>query len=123
MAKGASRKLKVFQAQFGFHDSVVAAPSKVAALRAWGTHQDLFAAGHAQVATDAKAISAATAEPGAPLRRAVGSNDPFEREPTGLPKVPHASRKAAPKSAAKLTTKPKRPADRSAVDHAEAEAR
>ena len=48
----AVRKLKVFQAQFGFYDTVVAAPSRAAALRAWGTHQNLFASGEAKVATD-----------------------------------------------------------------------
>ena len=31
----AARKLKVFQAQFGFYDTVVAAASHTAGLRAW----------------------------------------------------------------------------------------
>ena len=35
-------KLKVSQAQFGFFDTVVAAPSQAAALRAWGVNQNLF---------------------------------------------------------------------------------
>jgi len=39
----AKRKLKVFQAQLGFYDTVVAVPGRAAALRAWGVHQDLFA--------------------------------------------------------------------------------
>ena len=71
----AGRKLKVFQAQFGFYDTVVAAPSQAAALRAWGMHQNLFASGEATVTTDEAAVAAAIAHPETPLRRAVGSND------------------------------------------------
>ena len=47
MANAAGRRLKVFQAQFGFYDTVVAASSQAAALRAWGIHQTLFANGEA----------------------------------------------------------------------------
>ena len=39
MPKTPTRKLKVFQTQFGFFDTVLAAPSQAAALRAWGTHR------------------------------------------------------------------------------------
>ncbi len=117
----AGRKLKVFQAQFGFYDTVVAAPSRAAALRAWGTRQDLFASGEARETTDAAAIAAATAQPETPLRRAVGSTDPFALEPTSLPKVPDAPKKAVPKPIAK--SKPaapaKAPPDRSKLDAAE----
>ena len=88
MPKTPTRKLKVFQAQFGFFDTVVVAPSQAAALRAWGTHRNLFATGHARVATDEAAIAAALEHPGTLLRRAVGSNDPFALEPTSLPKIP-----------------------------------
>jgi hypothetical protein len=120
MAKAAGRRLKVFQAQFGFYDTVIAAPSRAAALRAWGVHQDLFADGQARETTDAQAVEAALAHPDTPLRRAVGSSDPFALESVGLPKVPDAPRKAAP---AKVKAKPapaKPPADRSALDKAEA---
>jgi hypothetical protein len=117
----AGRKLKVFQAQFGFYDTVVAAPSRAAALRAWGIRQDLFASGEAKETTDAAAIAAATAQPETPLRRAVGSTDPFALEPTSLPKVPDAPKKAAAKPLAK--SKPaapaKPPANRSKLDAAE----
>jgi hypothetical protein len=77
--------LKVFQAQFGFYDSVVAASSQAAALRAWGTHQNLFADGQARVTMDEAAVKAALSHPETPLRRAVGSNDGFELEPANLP--------------------------------------
>ena len=118
----AGRKLKVFQAQFGFYDTVVAAPSQAAALRAWGTHQNLFASGEAKVTTDEAAVAAATAHPEIPLRRAVGSSDAFALEPTSLPKVPAAPKKPAPIPAAKATAPAaptKRPADRTTLDAAE----
>jgi hypothetical protein len=112
----AGRKLKVFQAQFGFYDTVVAAPSQAAALRAWGVNQNLFASGEATITTDEAAVAAATAHPETPLRRAVGSKDPFALEPTSLPAVPDAPTKTA-------TVKPaepaKPPADRSKLDAAE----
>lgn len=117
----AGRKLKVFQAQFGFYDTVVAAPSQAAALRAWGVNQNLFASGEAKVATDEAAIAVATAHPETPLRRAVGSRDPFALEPTSLPDVPAAPKTTAAKAPAKA--KPpapvRPPADRSNLDAAE----
>lgn len=121
MAKAPSRKLKVFQAQFGFYDTVVAAPSQAAALRAWGVNQNLFASGEATLTTDEAAVTAATAHPEVPLRRAVGSSEPFALEPTSLPSVPDAPKKVAAKPAPK--TKPAAPAkpppDRSKLDAAE----
>jgi hypothetical protein len=117
----AGRKLKVFQAQFGFYDTVVAAPSQAAALRAWGVNQNLFASGEAKVTTDEAAITVATAHPETPLRRAVGSSDPFALEPTSLPDVPDAPKKAAAKPASKAKVSPpaRPPADRSKLDAAE----
>jgi hypothetical protein len=115
------RKLKVFQAQFGFDDTVVAAASQAAALRAWGTHQNLFASGDAKVTTDKAAVAAAIAHPGTPLRRAVGTAAPFTLEPTSLPRVPDAPKTAASRPHAKSTTNTsaRSPADRSALDAAE----
>ena len=109
----AARKLKVFQAQFGFYDTVVAAPSQAAALRAWDTHQNLFASGKAKVATDEAAIAAALEHPETPLRRAVDSTDPFQLEPANLPTAPDAPKPAKAKAAAKPLT------DRTALDAAE----
>lgn len=122
MAKAPARRLKVFQAQFGFYDTVVAAPSQAAALRAWGIHQNLFADGRASITDDAQAVEAALAHPETPLRRAVGSADPFALEPTSLPKVPDTPTKKAVKPAlkAKPAPPPKPPADRTALDAAEA---
>ena len=117
----AGRRLKAFQAQFGFYDSIVAAPSRAAALRAWGVHQDLFASGDARLATDEAAIAAAMAHPQTPLRRAVGSSDAFALEPTSLPEVPDPPRKPAAKAApkAKPVAPTRAPADRSRLDAAE----
>ena len=109
------RTLKVFQTQLGFYDIVVAAPSRAAALRAWGTHRDLFSDKQAQEATDEPAIAAARAQPGVPLRRAVGTNDAFGLDP-GLPRLPDV-----PQQSAKVSKpKPKpAPPDRSRLKAAE----
>ena len=110
----AGRKLKVFQAQFGFYDTIVAASSQPAALRAWGVRQNLFAEGLAHVVEDAEIVAAALAHPEIPLRRAVGSSDPFELQPANLPDVP------ASKNGPKTRAKPEKPpADRSKLDKAE----
>ncbi len=109
MSRAPGRKLKVFQAQFGFFDTVVAAPSQAAALHIWGTHQNLFASGQARVTTDEGATKAALQHPGVLLRRAVGSTDLFLEEPARPPQKPPA-----------VTRKPARPpADRAPLDAAE----
>lgn len=123
MAKLAKRKLKVFEARLGFYDSVVAAPSQAAALRAWGVRQNLFADGQARITADPRAIGAALARPEVPLRRPVGSTDSFSLEPEGLPSLPHVAKATATKAKAaspapKLAAEP--PPDRSRLDVAEA---
>ncbi|MBI1684098.1 hypothetical protein [Caulobacter hibisci] len=104
MAKAARRRLKVFQAQFGFHDSVVAAPSQAAALAAWGIRQNLFAEGRAKLTDDPDAVVAALAHPEVPLRRAVGSRDPFTLDP-GLPDLPAGPKISRAKPNLKLVPK------------------
>jgi type IV secretory pathway VirB10-like protein len=111
----------VFQARFGFHDSVVAAPSQAAALRAWGIRQNLFAEGQARITDDPQAVEAARAHPETPLRRIAGSNDPFELNPTALPKVPDAPKRPGAQAAKAPRPEPAKPlADRSQLDAAEA---
>jgi len=111
----------VFQAQFGFHDSVVAAPSQAAALRAWGIRQNLFAEGLAHITDDPQAVKAARAHPETPLRRAVGSKGPFELEPTALPNIPAPARRKAARAAPAAKAAPVAlPANRSRLDAAEA---
>jgi len=121
-AKQGGRALKVFAAQIGFYDTVVAVPSKAAALRAWDTHQDLFAGGEARLADDAQAMAAARAHPGVPLRRVIGTANPYELDPRGLPEVPPAPKRSATPAARKPPPRP-RAADRAALDAAEAAAR
>jgi len=121
LAKAATRKLKVYQARFGFYDSVVAAPNQAAALRAWGTRQNLFGEGQATLTTDETVVAAALAHPETPLRRAIGSDAPFSLEPAApnLPDPPKPARKAAPKTPpAPAPAKP--PPDRARLDAAEA---
>ncbi|MDZ4375677.1 MAG: hypothetical protein U1C74_30210, partial [Phenylobacterium sp.] len=105
----AGRKLKVFQAQFGFYDTVVAAPSQAAALRIWGVRRNLFASDDATVVTDERAIAAALAAPETILRRPVGSRDAFTVDPTGLPQVPDAPVKPAAKPATEPKAKRTKP--------------
>ena len=62
------RKLKVFRAAIGFDDAYVAAPSRKAALAAWGSDADLFARGVAEEVTDPKLAAAPLAEPGKVVR-------------------------------------------------------
>ena len=116
------KALKVFQAHLGFFDTVVAVPSKKAALEAWGSRQDLFHTGLASIAEDKDAIRAALARPGVVLKRAAGSRDPFTAEP-GVPKITLGPRKPPPKAKPKLElVKPKprvEPPDRTELDRAE----
>src|SRR5882672_4829972 len=103
------RPLKVFQAHLGFYDTAVAAPSRAAALKAWGSRQNLFREGVASETKDAQAVTAALAKPGVVLRRPVGSNAPFSENP-GLPQIPNAPKKKPP---AKIQAKsPPEPAPR-----------
>jgi hypothetical protein len=125
LAATTGRKLKVFEARLGFYDTVVAAPSQAAALRAWDTHQNLFARGDARVTNDEEAVAAALEHPETPLRRPVGSRDPFLLQPKSLPTLPNGPQKKARATGvdAKLKPKPKptppAPADRSKLNAAE----
>jgi len=116
-------KLKVFQASVGFFETVVAAPSKKAALAAWGSHQDLFASGAATAAEDPVAVKAALASPGVVLRRAAGSKGAFSEagDLSGLtlPDPPKGKAQSKDK-AAKGKRSPPPPADRTALTAAEA---
>jgi hypothetical protein len=89
------RPLKVFRAHLGFYDTAVAAPSRAAALKAWGSRQNLFREGVASETKDPQAVTAALARPGVVLRRPVGSNAPFSENP-GLPQIPKAPKKKPP---------------------------
>ena len=86
-------RLKVFCTTSGFHDSIVAAPSKPAALKAWGAKTDLFSMGAARLVTDPKVAKKALERPGEVIRLKRGGGS----APRAKPK-----RKAKPPSRAKL---------------------
>lgn len=117
-----ARRLKVFQTRLGFYDTVVAAPSQAAALRAWGLKQNLFETGEARLTEDEAAAAVAVEHPEIPLRRAVGSDDPYAVDPQGLPSLPAAPKRPRAKPGAKTRAakRPQPPADRSRLDAAEA---
>ena len=106
-----ARALKVYRTRLGFFETVVAAPSQTAALKAWGVHQDLFENGEADVTSDADAVRAAQAHPGEPLKRAVGSRDAFALDAA----LPEPSR-----SDNRQRDEPAKP-DRAKLDAAEAQ--
>jgi hypothetical protein len=68
------RKLKVFRTMTGFHDAYVAAPSRAAALRAWGASTDLFAMDAAEEVTDPKLMDEPLSKPGEVIRQSRGSD-------------------------------------------------
>lgn len=115
-------KLKVFRTATGFHDAYVAAPSRAAALRAWGSEKDLFARGAAEEVTDAALTADALASPGTVIKRSRGT---AEEQLAALP--PSKPKRAKPKDepAAKprkteARAAPKPQPSRSALDEAEA---
>ena len=82
MAKTRKQKLKVFKTPIGFHDALVAAPSRKAALEAWGASTDLFTAGFAELVTGGgEGAKAALAKPGEVVRvaREGGRDSPSPR--------------------------------------------
>lgn len=109
------RKLKVFRMPIGFEDAYVAAPSRAAALRAWGAAHDQFARGVAEEVTDPKLTKEPMARPGEVIRKSRGD---LASQLKALP----ARSKAKPEaqSAPKKAAKPKPPPKRDKVDAAEA---
>ena len=61
-------RMKVFCTTSGFYDTIVAAPSKPAALKAWGAKTDLFSMGIATVVSDPKIAKKALERPGEVIR-------------------------------------------------------
>jgi hypothetical protein len=108
MAKAA--KLKVFSMAAGFHDAVVAAPSQKAALKAWGTTTDLFAAGRACVVENEALIAQALAQPGVVVKVARG-DEAAMLGPEPAQAADDAKRRREPRK--------RPPPDRTALDAAE----
>lgn len=116
-----AKRLKVFRTPIGFHDAWVAAPSRKAALAAWGADRDLFARGVAEEVTDPAAMAAPLAQPGVVLRTSRGSVAeqlaalPAKTAPVRKDARPAADR-AAPAPRARRVPRP----DHAALDAAEA---
>jgi hypothetical protein len=91
-------RLKVFCATSGFHDSIVAAPSRPAALKAWGARTDLFSMGVAKQVTDPKIAKKALARPGEVIRinRSGGEEVPTpKKKPRAAAKRPSRTKLTA----------------------------
>ena len=108
------RRLKVFRTAIGFHDAYVAAPSRKAALDAWGSDRDLFRMGAAEEVTDKALIRAALARPGEVIKRERGST---AEHVAALPKRKSPAAAAVPTEARKKP--PPRPS-RAGLDKAQA---
>lgn len=108
------RALKVYRTAIGFHDAYVAAPSKKAALAAWGAKKDLFAIGSAEVVTDPALTAAPLAAPGTVVTRSRGDLSQ-QLAAAG----PARTRSAAARKPPPRARKPKPPPSRDRLDEAE----
>ncbi|NTS64726.1 hypothetical protein HRV97_06100 [Sphingomonas sp. HHU CXW] len=118
-----ARKLKVFRTAAGFHDAYVAAPSRKAALAAWGAERDLFAHGAAEEVTDPALMKEPLAHPGEVIKRSRGSAaEQFAALPADAPKPKRAAKARAAEAdpAAKPAPKPSRDALDAAQDAVDA---
>jgi len=113
------RALKVFRSPIGFHDAYVAAPSRKAALAAWGSDADLFARGVAEEVTDPALTAAPLARPGEVIRvpRGTAEDHLAALPPTPTPKPTGTA--AAKRPVAPPPKRPPKPS-RAALDDAEA---
>ncbi len=93
MAKGRTKKLKVFRTPIGFHDAYVAAPSQKAALEAWGAGSNLFASGTAEEVTEPALMKEPLERPGEVIRKLRGTDAEQIRALASAP--PKAKRRSA----------------------------
>lgn len=114
------RKLKVFRTAIGFHDAYVAAPSRKAALAAWGADADLFARGVAEEVADAKLTRQPLAHPGEVIRVSRGGlSDHLKALPKKKQAKGAAGKAEREPATPRKTAKPKPPPKRDKVDAAE----
>jgi hypothetical protein len=97
-------RLKVFCASSGFHDAIVAAPSRPAALKAWGARTDLFSMGVAKEISDPAIKKKALARPGEVIRLKRGGG----RDEVQAPKRKAKAVRVKPPSRAKLVAAEKK---------------
>ena len=108
------RKLKVFRMPIGFEDAYVAAPSRKAALEAWGAEHDQFARGVAEEVTDPKLTREPLAHPGEVVRKSRGD---LASQLKALP--PRPRKRAEDSPPREKPRKPKPPPKRDKLDRAE----
>lgn len=126
-------KLKVFRAAAGFDNAFVAAPSRKAALEAWGTSKNLFAIGAAEQIDPSEAPDEVFRTPGEVVRRSRGSladqlkaagpaRSPQRRTSGPTSEKSETERQTNPgeRVETKRRTKPKPMPSRAALDRAEA---
>lgn len=70
-------KYKVFRATGGFYDMIVAAPSRKAAIEAWGAEAKVFENGFAAETHDPQLVKLATQKPYVVFRRLLGKKGDF----------------------------------------------
>ena len=110
-----ARALKVFSTAAGFYEADVAAPSRKAALAAWGVHDDLFASGRAMEIDDPERVAAALARPGEIVRVPIATPAAIvEAAARSAPVAPTEARVVRP-----VAVKPRPPPDRGALTAAE----
>lgn len=97
------RRLKVYRTIAGFHDAYVAAPSRKAALAAWGARGDLFAREAAEEVTDASLTAEPLAHPGEVIRKPRGSFESVAAAAPAKPRRKRPTRAALDKAEAALT--------------------
>lgn len=117
------RPLKVFRTAVGFRDAYVAAPSKAAALRAWGTDKDLFARGAAELVSDPQLTAEALSKPGEVVYRTRGGLEEQVAALGPLPqrKSPKRKREESPAPAPAKPKAPKPRPSRAKIEAVEAE--
>ncbi|KHL26530.1 hypothetical protein PK98_09035 [Croceibacterium mercuriale] len=114
------QKLNVFRTPIGFHDAYVAAPSRKAALAAWGSDADLFARGVAELVTDDALSAEPLAHPGKVIRRLRGT---AEEQIAALPADPSGRKSSPSKGTSAPPPKPEpapKPAPRPSRDRLDA---
>jgi hypothetical protein len=109
------RALKVFRTSAGFHDAFVAAPSRKAALEAWGANVDLFARGVAEQVTDKALMAEPLKQPGEVIMKSRGG---LADQLKAL--GPRKAKGKSKASEAKAPAKPRKPPSRRRLDKAEA---
>ena len=96
-------KLKLFKTVIGFHDAYVAAPSRKAALEAWGASTDLFSAGLAEQVENAGVCEAAFDKPGQIITMKRGSAKEWTERVKAKPRKPSKADLARARMEEKLT--------------------